>query len=155
MAIGHLLLASLGIPAPPRFYHQQRVDHFGTSAATFSQRYYLNDTQWQPGSPLLVIIGGEGAVPPSQGFFYPFVVDVLAPMMKALVIQPEHRFYGESLPFGAASFQTSNNLRLLTPQQALADTVSLIRATQAERNCSQSRKSPGYCPVFTIGGSCA
>ena len=50
-----------------------------------------------PGSPILCILGGEGAVPPSTGIFYPFVTDVLAKRFNALVVQPEHRFYGTSL----------------------------------------------------------
>ena len=34
-------------------------------------------------------MGGEGAIPPSTGFFYPFVIDVLAPKFGALVVEPE------------------------------------------------------------------
>ena len=44
-----------------------------------------------PGSPIVCIIGGEGAVPPSTGIFYPWVVQVVAKRLGALVIQPEHR----------------------------------------------------------------
>jgi pimeloyl-ACP methyl ester carboxylesterase len=136
------------IPAAPHFF-----DHDASgSAAKFSQRYYLNDTAFAgPGSPILVIMGGEGSIEPSTGFFYPWVIDVLGPRFGALVIEPEHRFYGASLPFGAASFQ-SEHLRLLTPQQALRDAVALIRAVQAARNCTP-RGAPHYCPVLTIGGS--
>eukprot|EP00325_Prymnesiales_sp_UTEX-LB-985_P000300 CAMPEP_0174705638 /NCGR_PEP_ID=MMETSP1094-20130205/8792_1 /TAXON_ID=156173 /ORGANISM="Chrysochromulina brevifilum, Strain UTEX LB 985" /LENGTH=458 /DNA_ID=CAMNT_0015903833 /DNA_START=484 /DNA_END=1860 /DNA_ORIENTATION=+ len=94
-------------------------------------------------------MGGEGAIPPETGFFYPWVVDVLAPRFKALVIEPEHRFYGTSLPLNAYELST---LHLLTPQQALADTATLIRYVQAAYNCSLDR-GPRYCPVITIGGS--
>ena len=86
------------IPADPHNF-SQLVDHFGAGdASTFQQRYYLNETWWGgPGSPILCILGGEGAVPPSTGIFYPFVTDVLAKRFNALVVQPEHRFYGTSL----------------------------------------------------------
>jgi hypothetical protein len=125
--------AILGIPATPHTF-TQRTDHFGTDAATFSQRYYMNDTAFGgPGSPLLVIMGGEGAIPPTTGFFYPFVVDVLAPKFKALVLEPEHRFYGTSMP---TAYERSALQRLMSPQQALADAIRLIVATQAARNCT-------------------
>ena len=41
-------------------------------------------------------VGGEGAIPPETGFFYPIVVQRLAPRWHAAVLQPEHRFYGTS-----------------------------------------------------------
>ena len=146
------LSSAAGIPAVP-LYFEQRVDHFSASNATFLQRYYLNDTSASATPVILVIMGGEGAIPPSTGFFYPFVVDVLAPKFEALVIEPEHRFYGASLPFGSATSYEIEHLRLLTPMQALADTAELIRSVQRGRNCSLVRGTPSYCPVFTIGGS--
>ena len=105
-------------PCQPQYFEQQLIDHFSASAATFRQRYYENMTSFGgPGSPIFLVVGGEGAIPPSTGFFYPWVTDVLAPHFKALVVEPEHRFYGESLPFGTEekSF-TDQALELLTPQ---------------------------------------
>jgi len=75
----------------------------------------------------------------------------LAKRFRALVLQPEHRFYGQSLPFGADSF-TKEHLELMNTQQALADAAHLIRSKQAELNCTK-RGTPGYCPVHVIGGS--
>ena len=146
--------AATAIAAIPRFF-EQSIDHTLNTTSTFQQRYYLNDTSWAgPGSPILVIMGGEGAIPPSVGFFYPWVVDVLAPRFGALVLEPEHRFFGASLPFGAASWDSAEHLRLLTPQQALLDTVALIQHVQAERGCARRGDRDGrYCPVLTIGGS--
>ena len=147
MTVVSAVLQSLAIASKPLYYHEQLVDHFSTSDATFTQRYYQNDTAFQgPGFPILLIVGGEGAIPPSMGLFYPYVVDVLAPMMGALVLEPEHRFYGESRP-------STTSLTLLSPQQALADTVRLVRTIQAARNCSTQRQSTRYCPVFCMGGS--
>lgn len=47
-------------------------------------------------------MGGEGGIQPSTGIFYPSIKDVMAadPAFNAVVIEPEHRFYGASLPFG-------------------------------------------------------
>lgn len=63
-----LLLARVAaIPADPQFF-AQRVDHFNEqSAETYQQRYYINDTAWAASGPILLILGGEGAVPPSTG----------------------------------------------------------------------------------------
>ena len=147
-----ILQPAASVPAPPRQF-KQPIDHFAAPVAnrTFLQRYYLNDTSFAgPGHPLLVIMGGEGAIPPSTGFFYPWVVDVLAPRFKALVLEPEHRFYGTSAPREHA--YELPMLRHLTPQQALADTVDLIREVQRQKQCT-AHGTPGYCPVITIGGS--
>ena len=143
--------ASAGVPAAPRFF-SNLVDHFDAGSATYSQRYYLNDTAFGgPGSPIFMIMGGEGAIPPSTGFFYPWIVDVLAPRFRALVIEPEHRFYGESLPFGNRSYDESL-MHMLTPQQALADAAALLVATRQAHRCT-APGTAGYCPVITFGGS--
>lgn len=138
--------------AAQEYYTTSRVDHFSTDLSTYQQRYYQNDTFFGgPGSPIFVIMGGEGAIDPSVGLFYPFVYAVLAPEFRALVIEPEHRYYGTSLPFGAASYDT-DKLHLLNPQQALADTADFIVSTQKKYKCT-ARGTPGYCPVITVGGS--
>ena len=140
--------ATASIPAAPRFF-DNLVSHHNAGSATYSQRYYLNDTSFRgPGSPIFMIMGGEGAIPPSTGFFYPWIVNVLAPKFGALVLEPEHRFYGESLPFGNASYD-NDKMQLLTPEQALADAVALLIATRKARNCSVAPR----CPVITFGGS--
>ena len=140
------------IPAEPHYFTQQLIDHAAAGSGTYSQRYYENATAFKgPGSPILMIMGGEGAIPPSTGLFYPWIVDVLASAFGALVIEPEHRFYGASMPFGNASL-TPEHMRLLTPQQALADAVGLITHTRERLNCT-AWGTPGYCPVLTFGGS--
>jgi hypothetical protein len=149
-----LLQLAAAIPSTPHYFAEQRIDHFGTSEATFTQRYYSSDTHFKgPGHPIFVVIGGEGAVPPSTGLFYPFVVDDMAAAFSALVVQPEHRFYGTSLPFGDPGSFTDEHLNLMTAEQALADTAHFALATQRAHNCSATRGTPGYCPIVTVGGS--
>ena len=146
-----LLPGSLGVPAEPSWY-EQLTDHFSSSTATYRQRYYADERHFGgPGSPIFVIMGGEGGIPPEVGIFYPWVTEVLAAEHRALVVEPEHRYYGASLPFGEASF-SPGNLSLLSPQQALADAARFVRAQQAALGCT-GRGTPGYCPVLTIGGS--
>lgn len=59
--------------------------------------------------------------------FFPqgFIFDLSAEL-HALVIFIEHRYYGESLPFGPASYQDKHHLGYLTSEQALADFAVLI-----------------------------
>ena len=90
-------------------------------------------------------------MPPSEGIFYPWVGVDLAHHFRALIVQPEHRFYGTSNPAGTAPFNHSA-LQLLTPQQALADAANLILSKQREYNCT-AHGTANYCPVITIGGS--
>jgi hypothetical protein len=91
------------------YNHTQWVDHFSTNTATFQQRYYMSEEHWQgPGRPIFMIMGGEGAIPESVGLYYPFIYDVLAKHFGALVVEPEHRFYGTSQPFGNTADPKSN-----------------------------------------------
>jgi pimeloyl-ACP methyl ester carboxylesterase len=148
--LGTLKIA-VATPAIP-YNFTQRTDHFGVSNETFQQRYYQNKTWWGgPGHPIICIMGGEGAIPPSTGIFYPWITDVVARVLNAYVIEPEHRFYGTSLPFGPVdSFTTANMKGYFTPQQALADTAHFIQAKKDELGCDRNGED---CPVITVGGS--
>lgn len=70
----------------------------------------------------------------------------IAPEFGALVIFAEHRYYGESMPYGNISFSDPRHLGYLTSQQALADYVELIENLRLK---PQYRRSP----VIVFGGS--
>ena len=147
-----LLLAACGtaaaIPSDP-LYFANLVDHFSPAAATYQQRYYQNLSSFSgPGAPILCIMGGEGAIPPSTGIFYPSIV-LLAQRLGAAVIEPEHRYFGTSLP--TAPYDTAR-LELLTAEQALADAAAFITYKRKELKCSGEGGEP-RCPVCTVGGS--
>nr|XP_045001879.1 lysosomal Pro-X carboxypeptidase-like isoform X2 [Jaculus jaculus]XP_045001880.1 lysosomal Pro-X carboxypeptidase-like isoform X2 [Jaculus jaculus] len=71
----------------------------------------------------------------------------VAEEMKAMLVFAEHRYYGESLPFGEDSLKDSKHLNFLTSEQALADYAELI--------IHLKRTIPGAenQPVIAIGGS--
>jgi pimeloyl-ACP methyl ester carboxylesterase len=141
-------LSILSIPSTP-FNFTQRVDHFSMNQATYEQRYYQNLTNFVgPGSPIICIMGGEGAIPETTGIFYPPMV-LLAERLGAAIIEPEHRFYGTSQP--SPPFDTQR-LQLLTAPQALEDAIAFIQAKQEELGCSGKNGQP-RCPVVTVGGS--
>lgn len=148
-------------PAPreseiPFLFDQQLVDHFNTpgltatNATTWSQRYFVSSKYFAgPGHPIFVIVGGEGGL---TKILYPFVSEHLAKRFQAFVLQPEHRFYGESQPLGPVK-HNHDLVGYLTPEQAMADLIRLLRYKQHELHCSTDRSSPDYCPVITVGGS--
>jgi hypothetical protein len=137
-------------------WHDQFLDHIeqdtehSLSIKTFKQRFLKKSEYWKgPGYPILVIVGGEGPIDPPM--LYQFVHDGLAEEFGAFVLEPEHRFYGESHPVKQPTVK--DFIKYLTPDQALADAVNLIQYTRDELGCSTDRTSPHYCPVITFGGS--
>lgn len=58
----------------------------------------------------------------------------------------QHRFYGESLPFGENSYDSAETLGYLNSQQALADFAVLIRSLKHNLSSDAS-------PVVVFGGS--
>lgn len=91
----------------------------------------------------------------------------IAEEFEALLVFAEHRYYGESLPYGRMSYDNSR-LGYLTSQQALADYVDLLtylrrtdmsvyrRLYEADDD-SFDASLPGYSspsnPVIAFGGS--
>lgn len=113
-----------------------QIDHFGfLEDGTFKQRYLVADKQWkQPGGPILFYTGNEGDITwfcnntvniaicylcvftrhvilsltrrlssfSLQGFMWE-----IAEELGAMLVFAEHRYYGESLPFGQESYSVS------------------------------------------------
>ncbi|XP_051787473.1 dipeptidyl peptidase 2 [Erpetoichthys calabaricus] len=135
---------------PPKFkekYFSQVVDHFSFQVHdvdTFEQRYLILDDHWTRGTgPIFFYTGNEGNI--WQFAQNSLFLLELAQELHALLVFAEHRYYGASLPFGAASFQP-DNMRLLTIEQALADYAILITELKKQLNASRS-------PVICFGGS--
>ncbi|RYY34691.1 hypothetical protein EON62_03065, partial [archaeon] len=124
------------------------VDNFNgwasTSTATWQQRYLINDTYWDaPNGPIFFYTGNEGDITlfaQNTGLVWE-----LAPRFGALIVFAEHRYYGESMPFGAASYN-NNNLAYLSSEQALADYAALLFSLK-------SNLSAPLAPVVSFGGS--
>ena len=68
----------------------------------------------------------------------------VAPDFNAMLVFAEHRYYGESMPFGRDSFKNVSHLGYLTSEQALADFAVLITAL---------KQNYGQVPVIAFGGS--
>ncbi|XP_074580620.1 uncharacterized protein LOC141837040 [Curcuma longa] len=127
-------------------YFTQTLDHFNYKPdgyKQFQQKYLVNDSFWEGrGAPIFVYAGNEGSIElfaDNTGFMF----DV-APSFKALLVFIEHRYYGESLPFGDVG--NSSTLGYLSTAQALADYAALI--TDLKKNLSSE-----HSPVVAFGGS--
>ena len=68
----------------------------------------------------------------------------IAPEYNAMLVFAEHRYYGNSLPFGEDSYKDLEHLGYLSSEQALADFDVLIKALKIKY---------GNVPVVAFGGS--
>nr|XP_048697125.1 lysosomal Pro-X carboxypeptidase isoform X2 [Caretta caretta] len=142
-----------GRAQPPRAalyqtrYFPQKIDHFGFDQdLTFQQRYLVADQHWRKNNgSILFYTGNEGDITwfcNNTGFMW----DV-AEELNAMLIFAEHRYYGESLPFGNKSYSDSKHLNYLTSEQALADFAILIQ------HLKETIPGALNAPVIAIGGS--
>ncbi|XP_058112653.1 uncharacterized protein LOC131255796 [Magnolia sinica] len=133
-------------------YYTQTLDHFNyrpESYTTFQQRYVVNSRYWggpNVSAPIFVYTGDE------SGLFNDinaagFLTDN-APHYKSLLVYIEHRYYGESTPFGSMdeAFRNASTLGYFSSAQALADYAELI--IDLKKNLSAEN-----CPVIAYGGS--
>ncbi|KAL5708615.1 lysosomal Pro-Xaa carboxypeptidase [Ranunculus cassubicifolius] len=145
-------------PATPRkivldpVYYTQTLDHFNygpNSNTTFPQRYLINSDFWggaKTKSPIFAYLGAEQPIS-DEALAAGFVFDI-APKFKALIVFIEHRYYGESAPFGSLekAFDDINSLGYFTSTQALADYAEVIVSLKKNLSAEGS-------PVIVFGGS--
>uniref|UniRef100_A0A0D6QT28 Lysosomal Pro-X carboxypeptidase n=1 Tax=Araucaria cunninghamii TaxID=56994 RepID=A0A0D6QT28_ARACU len=133
-------------------YFTQNLDHFSftpESYLKFQQKYLINSKHWggaSTNSPIFVYTGNEGYIEwftQNTGFMFD-----IAPKFKALLVFIEHRYYGESMPFGGidVAYSNSSTQGFLSSTQALADFAILI--TDLKKNLSAENS-----PVVVFGGS--
>lgn len=130
-------------------YYNQKVSHFNfkMTSKTFKQKYLINITNWSKAEkgPILMYCGNEG---PIEMFYRNtgWYNDYVAKELKGLLVYPEHRYFGESWPFGDKKASTSKeNLVFLTTEEAMMDFVEFIQFLK-KTYCSD-------CPVLVFGGS--
>eukprot|EP00127_Corallochytrium_limacisporum_P001480 Clim_evm4s59 gene=Clim_evmTU4s59 len=125
------------------FYHNQRLDHFDLSDEQFwSQRYAWRTDFYNQTGPVFIQIGGEGPI--SIGYVSSMYYVELAKEHGALLLAPEHRFYGESQPLPDLSVRS---LEYLNSAQALED-LARFQAWALKKF-----DVPKGTPVIVFGGS--
>ncbi|KAF4517838.1 hypothetical protein B566_EDAN008780 [Ephemera danica] len=98
-------------------YFTQRLDHYNVlDDRTWQQRFFISNASYVPGGPVFLFIAGEWVADPSE--ITDTFVEELAAQHGALLIDLEHRYYGESRPLPDTS---TENLKYLNVDQALED----------------------------------
>ncbi|MFH4979865.1 hypothetical protein AB6A40_006574 [Gnathostoma spinigerum] len=131
-----------------KVYPNMPLDHFSyTNPTTFKLRYLINTESYGPNGPIFFYAGNEGPIEmfaDATGIMWEW-----AQKYHGAVVFAEHRFYGKTLPFGAESFKTVENLGYLSSEQAIADFADLIVYLKEEGLGPKARESK----VFVLGGS--
>ncbi|WIA28862.1 hypothetical protein OEZ86_011388 [Tetradesmus obliquus] len=112
-------------------WYTQRLDHFHWKRTDdgqqpiFQQRYFVCDAHWQrtdPKGPIFFYAGNEGAL---EGYMNNTgLMFENAGAFNALILFAEHRYYGQTQPFGEDSWRTDPSF--LTAEQAMADYATLL-----------------------------
>ncbi|GFP85876.1 lysosomal pro-x carboxypeptidase [Phtheirospermum japonicum] len=132
------------------FYYNQILDHFNyapQSYATFNQKYVINSEHWGgPNSPIFAYLGDE--VPLGDAWNYIGFLNDNAPKFKALCVYIEHRYYGDSNPFGSMKKAMDDNTTrgYLNSAQALADFAEILLHIKNKYLANNS-------PIIVFGGS--
>ncbi|CAI0452732.1 unnamed protein product [Linum tenue] len=148
-------LQTLALPAAMEdfesHFYDQTLDHFNylaESYVTFHQRYVVNSKHWGgPGAPIFAYLGAEAPLTHNFSAAGSFIIDI-APSFNALLVYIEHRYYGDSIPFGSWEevLRNSSTLGYMNSQQAIADYAEIILHIKERFNASDS-------PVIVVGGS--
>jgi len=131
------------------YWYTTKVDHFTYSNNdTYKMRYLVADQYYdkkQKNPPIFFYCGNEGDIEMftnNTGLMWDW-----APEFKAYLIFAEHRFYGQSMPYGDKSYQSPKYLGYLTVDQTLADFADLLV------NVKASNPMLASSPIVSFGGS--
>ncbi|KAF4569423.1 hypothetical protein EYR36_009214 [Pleurotus pulmonarius] len=140
------------------------LDHFSNSTQTFKNRFWVNDTYFEPGGPVFLFDSGEQDAAPLHPYYLQeyhglSAVMRLAKRYKGLAILWEHRFYGDSLPFPVNRNTTADQWKFLNTEQALEDVIFFANSFGSSyRNDSSAGPlalsvHPSTTPWVFLGGS--
>lgn len=131
-----------------KWFDGMPVDHFSfdQNNKTFSMRYLINDTYFDAkDGPIFFYCGNEGDITlfaNNTGFMWDSAVPC-----KAMVVFAEHRYYGETMPYGNESYKKENLVKL-TSEQALADFAIFLQWLK-----SNGTNVKPDTPIIAFGGS--
>ncbi|KAL7646734.1 UNVERIFIED_CONTAM: hypothetical protein RMT77_001989 [Armadillidium vulgare] len=123
------------VTPPSGLWFTQILDHFNpTDLRVWKQKYFVNNTFYEDGGPIFLMIGGEATAEANQTAIGSWIT--FGKKYKALFVQLEHRFYGESHPTRDLSVKS---LRYLSSEQALADLAYFITKFKEEKNLTANK----------------
>ncbi|XP_010535638.1 PREDICTED: lysosomal Pro-X carboxypeptidase [Tarenaya hassleriana] len=134
------------------FIFDQDLDHFTytpESYTKFRQRYAVDTRYWggaEANSPILAYLGEETSMDTDLraiGF-----LRENGPHFKALLVYMEHRYYGESMPFGSAkeALKNATAMGYFNTAQALADYAAILLHVK-------DKYAAKHSPIIVVGGS--
>ncbi|XP_023541432.1 lysosomal Pro-X carboxypeptidase-like [Cucurbita pepo subsp. pepo] len=134
------------------FYYNQTLDHFNyrsESYTTFAHRYIINFKYWggaNSSAPILAYLGAEGPLDKDLNVVG-FLTDNAA-QFGALLVYIEHRYYGQSIPFGSreVALKNASTLGYFNSAQAIADYADVLIHVKKTLHAK-------YSPVIVLGGS--
>ncbi|KAF2840871.1 hypothetical protein M501DRAFT_1010061 [Patellaria atrata CBS 101060] len=137
------------------------IDHFHNdtlyephSNGTFNLRYWFDAINYKPGGPVVVLASGETSGVGRLPFLQKGIVSQLTQATNGLGVILEHRYYGTSIPNeDLEDPYSTENLRFLTTDQALADTAYWMKNVKFE-GIDADLTAPGT-PYILYGGSYA
>uniref|UniRef100_A0A914ECQ8 Uncharacterized protein n=1 Tax=Acrobeloides nanus TaxID=290746 RepID=A0A914ECQ8_9BILA len=128
------------------WYENMPVDHFSyTNGDVFDLKFVYNLDYYEEGGPIFFYTGNQERIEVfinNTGIIWD-----IAPLFKAAVVFAEHRYYGDTKPYGNNSYDNATTLGYLSTSQVLADYATLI--PWLKRNLS----IPDSAPVISFGGS--
>ena len=134
------------------------VDHFQNESAyephssgTFDLRYHFDAQYYKKGGPVIVLGGGETSIEDRLPYLQKGLLAQLAKATNGIGVILEHRYYGTSFPTPDLS---TENLRFLTTDQALADTAYFAKNVKFEGLEDEKLNAPDT-PYIAYGGSYA
>ncbi|MFH4974701.1 hypothetical protein AB6A40_001410 [Gnathostoma spinigerum] len=131
-------------------YFDVVLDHCSyINTKTFKLRYLINTDHFKRDAPIFFYAGNEGPIThfaENCGFLFD-----LAPKYNAAVVFAEHRYYGETMPYGEQSFDSIEKLGYLSAEQAIADFADLIVHFREKRLITENDAKNS--PVILFGGS--
>lgn len=142
----------------PEYYLSVPVDHFHNesmyephSSDNFQLRYWFDDTYYKPGGPVFMLESGETDAASRLVYLQKGIVYEIAKATGGIGVIIEHRYYGKSFP---TSDLSTENLRFLTTEQALADTAYFAQNVVFKGHESRNLTS-ATTPWIAYGGSYA
>ena len=122
-------------------WHTQTLDHFAYSSATydktFKQRVFVcGEDKWNPGQPIFFYCGNEANV--ELYVRHTGLMWENQEAFNAVLVFAEHRYYGESLPFGNQSLK-GTNIAWMNHEQALGDYAEVLRWFKETRKAETSK----------------
>lgn len=124
----------------------QPIDHFGAVGGAFQQRFSIFTEFFKPGGPIMFFQGEES-------WFLDCANDTVqyayAKDLGGMAVSLEHRYFGESLPFGDASHDPEN-MKYLTLDNVMADAATFI--AQIKENYTGAADSKAIVASGSYGG---